>query len=78
MRAAGGSREPRGGSWSAGTGSGASSCTTDASGQCSIAWSGVRKKESSISYTVTGVGPLAHDAGDDHAASGNTVVIAKP
>ena len=68
------------GSWNAGSGSGPSGCTTNASGQCSMTRAGVRKKDSSVSYTVSSVGPLAYDAGANHDADGDgtTVAVSKP
>jgi thermitase len=68
------------GSWNAGSGSGPSGCTTDAFGQCSMTRAGVRKKDSSVSYTVSSVGPLAYDAGSNHDADGDgtTVGVSKP
>jgi thermitase len=70
------------GGWSAGSGSGSSSCTTDASGQCAVTWTGIRKKTASVSYTVSGVGPLAYDAGANQDADGDsdgtTVAVGKP
>ena len=68
------------GSWNAGSGSGPSGCTTNASGQCSMTRAGVRKKDSSVSYTVSSVGPLTYDAGANHDADGDgtTVAVSKP
>jgi hypothetical protein len=47
-----------------------------------VTWTGIRKKTASVSYTVSGVGPLAYDAGANQDADGDsdgtTVAVGKP
>jgi PKD repeat protein len=68
------------GAWSNGA-SGSDSCTTNASGQCSVTVSGLKKNVSSVTWTVTDVtsGVGAYAPGDNHDpdgdSDGTTIVV---
>jgi hypothetical protein len=61
------------GNWSGGA-TGSDSCTTDASGQCSVTISGLKKNVSSVTWTVSNVssGAGAYVAGDNHDPDGDS------
>jgi thermitase len=69
------------GNWSGAGGSGASDCTTDVSGTCFVAYSGMRKRTGSVQYTVNAVVGIAYDAANhdpDGDSDGTTIEVAKP
>jgi hypothetical protein len=69
------------GSWSDGA---TSSCTTNTSGQCAAARSGIPKKTASVTFTITSVARATyfykpadnHDSDGD--SNGTAIVVAKP
>ena len=69
------------GKWNDGT---TSSCTTNASGQCASAKTGISKKTGSVSFTITSVARATyvyrpadnHDADAD--SNGTGITVAKP
>ena len=69
------------GSWSTGD---SASCTTGASGQCSLILAGLGKTVSSVSFTITDVShaSLTYQAGDnadpDGDSDGTSITVAKP
>jgi len=71
------------GTWSGGA-SGAASCTTDASGTCSISEGGIHKRNGSATFTVDDVthGSLAYDPGLNHDpdgdSDGTSITVSKP
>lgn len=71
------------GSWSNGA-SGSASCSTNSSGQCTVTKSGIRKKNSSVTFTVTNVshGTLNYNAAansdPDGDSNGTSINVAKP
>jgi hypothetical protein len=70
------------GNWSGGA-TGSDSCTTDASGQCSVTMSSIKKNVPSVTWTVTHVssGAGAYVAGDNHDpdgdSNGTTIVVSQ-
>ena len=71
------------GSWSGGA-SGGSSCTTDASGQCSVSKANLRSNIASVTFSVSNItsGTGAYNAGANHDpdgdSDGSTITVSKP
>lgn len=71
------------GSWSGGF-SGSASCTTNGSGQCSLATGNIAKRNGSVTFTVTGVShpTLGYRFGDNHDpdgdSNGTAITVLKP
>jgi hypothetical protein len=71
------------GTWS-GADTGAASCTTDASGTCSLAVEGIHKGEASVTFTVDGaahpslVYQPADNADPDGDSDGTRITVYKP
>ena len=71
------------GSWSGGA-SGGASCTTDASGQCSVTKISLKNNVSSVTFSVSNItsGADAYVAGDNHDpdddSNGTTIIVNKP
>jgi hypothetical protein len=71
------------GSWSSGA-TGSSTCTTNASGQCSVTKTGIRNTSNSVTFTVSNVTKIGfsytaaanHDPDAD--STGTVIIIAKP
>jgi hypothetical protein len=61
------------GSWSGGA-TGSASCTTDAAGRCSVTKGGIKKAQTTVTFSVTGVGPasLNYSAGANHDSDGDS------
>ena len=72
------------GSWNDGSTSSTSSCTTNASGQCATAKSGIAKKTASVTFTVTNVvlAAFVYKPADNHDpdgdSNGTTITVIKP
>ena len=70
------------GSWDAASGTAnQESCTTDAQGQCTVAYSGIRKKDGSASFTVSNInGTYApiHNHDPDSDSDGTSIILSKP
>jgi PKD repeat protein len=70
------------GAWSGGA-TGNDSCTTDASGQCSVTIGGLKKNVPSVTWTVSNVSSVAgaYAAGDNHDpdgdSDGTTIVVSQ-
>jgi hypothetical protein len=60
------------GSWSNGA-TGSASCTTNGAGQCSVTKGGMKKSQTSVDFTVSGVtaAGLSYTAGDNHDPDGD-------
>jgi len=71
------------GSWSNGT-TGTANCTTDGSGQCTVIKSGLAKKTSRVTFSVTGIShasltySLAANHDPDGDSNGTSIVVSKP
>ena len=71
------------GSWTGGF-SGAASCVTDLSGQCSLTTSNMNSKKTSVTFTVTSLShpPDTYDASSNHDpdpdSTGTTITLTKP
>lgn len=76
---------PAGGATLTGTWDGEdAACTTDGTGQCTLELAGLRKRQSSVTFTVTGISleGFTYDASansdPDGDSDGTTLVVAKP
>jgi thermitase len=71
------------GTWSGGAG-GTGTCTTTAAGTCTVRASNLRKRDSSATFTVTGIAAsgASYSAGQNHDADGDStgtaITVAKP
>jgi len=71
------------GSWSGGT-TGTGSCTTNGNGQCTVSKSGLAKRISSVTFSVTGIShaSLMYSSGGNHDpdgdSNGSSIVVSKP
>ena len=71
------------GNWSAGA-NGSGSCTTDASGECSITRNNINRNRSSVTFTVNDVShaTMGYDSVGDHDpdgdSDGTSIVVSKP
>lgn len=69
------------GNW---TNGGTSSCTTNASGQCTVAKSGILKKTGSATFTVSGVthASMSYNSANNHDpdgdSNGNSITVMRP
>ena len=59
-----------------GTGSGNCAADTDASGQCVVTRTGIRKRNGSVQYAVTSESGGNHDPDGD--SDGTTITVSKP
>ncbi len=67
------------GEWTGpGTGSGACATVTDESGQCTVTRTGIRKRDGSVEYAVTGESVTQDNHDSDGDSDGTTITVNKP